>query len=106
MPQTKTGKEVVTGRKTSKFQWPRFRMPHKYVVYDKLHRSTVFVLISGVVICTIRMAIDAVHHFTVRKPIIYEIARIDKEAEMERMQAEREKSLNLQQKLQEEADKV
>jgi hypothetical protein len=41
---------------------------------------------------------------SVRKPILTEIARIDQEVAMKKMQAEREATLNIQQKLQDEAD--
>ncbi|XP_060594501.1 uncharacterized protein LOC132748860 [Ruditapes philippinarum] len=82
----------------------RFKLPHRYVIYDKLHRSTVFVLISGSFIICVRMAIDFYHQQRVRKPILTEIARIDQEVAMKKMQAEREATLNIQQKLQDEAD--
>lgn len=101
-----SGKEVVPKEKGSNFRWPRFKMPHKYVIYDKFHRGAVFCIVSISAIIVIRIAVDAVHLNKVRNPLMHEIARLEKEEKMEKMQKEREEELNRQKKLQEVVNKV
>lgn len=106
MPQVEDKKKKISSRDTQPKSGWQFRMPHKYVVYDKLHRGTVFVLVTLTFVGMVRIGMDAFHHLRVRRPILLEKARYDKEAEMEAMQAEREEKLSRQRQLQEEANKV